>query len=237
MPSWTVRRSDRARRARLTVTQDAEVVVVLPLRAPLSVGEALVRQHETWVRRHVAAAQARRDRLDARPALGEGRWLDVNGIPHRVAIQPAVAARASVQRTLDADAEGIRGLFEIRAREHAAAVAALERWLRDEARAVLVERVAVLAMAVSVSPTSVTVRDQRSRWGSASRTGSLSFNWRLVLAPPFVLDAVVVHELAHLRHSHHGPRFWALARKHAPRTDEARRWLRLNRDALRAALE
>jgi predicted metal-dependent hydrolase len=90
---------------------------------------------------------------------------------------------------------------------------------------------------VGVTPTRVSVRDQRSRWGSAARDGSLSFSWRLVLAPTFVLDAVVVHELAHLRHADHGASFWALARRHAPRTDEARRWLRAERDALRSALD
>jgi predicted metal-dependent hydrolase len=58
-----------------------------------------------------------------------------------------------------------------------------------------------------------------------------------VLAPPFVLDAVVAHELGHLRHADHGQRFWALVKRHAPRTDEARRWLRANRDLLRAALD
>ena len=83
---------------------------------------------------------------------------------------------------------------------------------------------------MGVAPTAITVRDQRSRWGSASRAGSLSFSWRLVLAPPFVLDAVVTHELGHLRHADHSQRFWALVRMYAPRTDEARRWLRANRD-------
>ena len=91
---------------------------------------------------------------------------------------------------------------------------------------VLEGRVTALAPVVGVRPTSVSVRDQQTRWGSASKQGSLSFSWRLLLAPAFVLDAVVVHELAHLRHANHGAAFWALARSHAPRTDEARRWLR-----------
>jgi predicted metal-dependent hydrolase len=83
----------------------------------------------------------------------------------------------------------------------------------------------------------MSVRGQRARWGSASRDGSLSFNWRLLLAPPFVLDAVVVHELAHLRIRGHSRSFWSLVERHAPRTVEARRWLRAHHRELLAALD
>lgn len=232
-----MRRSARARRARITVTDDARVVVVLPRRAPLVVADALVQRHAAWVRRHVAAARERRARIEARPSLGEGRVLEVNGVPHQVRIVSTSAARARVTRTLDSDEQGIRGCLGIHARDSAGVVPALETWLRREARQVLTARVAALAAPMGVTATAISVRDQHSRWGSASKGGSLSFSWRLVLAPPFVLDAVVVHELAHLRHADHGARFWALARTHAPRTDEARRWLRAHRDLLRAALD
>jgi predicted metal-dependent hydrolase len=232
-----VRRSTRAHRARITVTDDAQVVVVLPRRAPLAAAEALVRHHEAWVRSHLAMALERRARLDARPPLADGRVLTVNGVPHDVRIMPSLAGRGPVRRTLGADDQGIRALLEVRARDEAAARRALEAWLRAEARALLEARVAALAPTMGVTPTRIGIRDQRSRWGSAGRGGSLSFSWRLVLAPTFVLDAVVVHELAHLRHADHGVRFWALARTHAPRTDEARRWLRAERDALRTALD
>jgi predicted metal-dependent hydrolase len=234
---WVVRRSPRARRARITVREDGRVVVVLPTRAPMAVAQELVRRHERWVRHHVAAALERQARLRQRPQLLDGRVLEVNGVPHAVVLVSSVAQRATVRRTLDADDQGIRGTLEVRARDTASGVTAVEGWLRAEARRLLVARVSALAPVVGVQPTKVTVRDQRSRWGSASRSGSLSFSWRLVLAPPYVLDAVVVHELAHLRHADHGPRFWALAKAHAPRTDEARRWLRANRDGVRAALD
>ena len=237
LPGWVVRRSTRARRARITVTDDARVVVVLPRRAPLDVAEALIQQHETWVRRHVAMALARRSRLDARPPLLDGRVLEVNGVPHAVIHLPMLGARPEVRRTLDTDQDGVTASLEVRARDAVGATRVLETWLRAEARRLLTERVVTLAPGMGVSPTTISVRDQRSRWGSASRGGSLSFSWRLVLAPPFVLDAVVTHELAHLRHADHSQRFWALATAHAPRSLEARRWLRANRDALRAALD
>jgi len=113
----------------------------------------------------------------------------------------------------------------------------LQPWLRARAREVIAERIEARAAEMNVRPGRLTIRDQSSRWASASARGSLSFSWRLLLAPPYVLDAVVVHELAHLRIRDHSPRFWALVGRHAPRTAEARRWLREHSHELRAALE
>ena len=102
----------------------------------------------------------------------------------------------------------------------------LEAWLRGEAREVIVRRMVVRARDLSVEPTAVAIRDQRSRWGSASRRGTLSFSWRLVMTPATVLDYVVVHELVHLRHFGHGPTFWRTVHDAVPEADAARRWLR-----------
>jgi predicted metal-dependent hydrolase len=265
---YAVRRSVRARRARLTVTADGRVVVVLPQRAPLRAAELLVHEHADWVRRHVLRAQAQQAHLDARPALAAGRVLSVNGIPHEVVVREiagppresglgATAARArrgSVRRRLLSDAEGIRGELLITPGTHGTPgphgtpgggvadlemliTALLEGWLRAEARRVLTSRVAALSPQLGVTAGRLSVRAQRSRWGSASRDGALSLNWRLILAPAFVLDAVVVHELAHLRVRGHSTAFWTLAKTHAPRTDEARRWLRAHHRELLAALD
>jgi hypothetical protein len=81
------------------------------------------------------------------------------------------------------------------------------------------------AMALGVRYRRITLRDQRSRWGSCSSTGTLSFNWRLVLAPHDVLDYVVVHEVCHLAELHHGPEFWALVAKRRPTYEDSKRWL------------
>jgi hypothetical protein len=97
--------------------------------------------------------------------------------------------------------------------------------------------VAVRAAEMKLEPRQITVRDQRSRWGSASRRGTVSFSRRLVLSPPDILDYVVVHELAHLRWAGHGARFWALVHRHAPGADHYRRWLWTNEPRLRHALD
>ena len=115
--------------------------------------------------------------------------------------------------------------------------AVLEAWFRDRARTAIDAAIATHAAALEVQPAAVTVRDQKSRWGSASRKRRLSFSWRLVLAPPEALETVVIHELAHLRVFGHGSRFWALVASRRPDHVTWRRWLRDHSFELHAALE
>jgi predicted metal-dependent hydrolase len=112
----------------------------------------------------------------------------------------------------------------------------LEAWFRARAREAIQESIDRHAPELGVRPAAITIRDQRSRWGSASRAGRLSFSWRLILGPPDALDTVVVHELAHLRVFGHGPRFWALVASRRPDHLVWRRWLRDHALELRATL-
>jgi predicted metal-dependent hydrolase len=199
--AYTVRRSDRARRPRLTISDAGDVTVVLPRRASAAEADRLVVHHAAWIDRHVGRLRAERARLDRRPRLGEGRFLEVDGVPMRV--RAIDGTRASHGRV---DASGDQLLVRL-GRDGRDATAVLEPWLRARARTRLAERVAAHAGVLSVQPGTITIRDQSSRWASASRSGALSFSWRLILAPPFVLDAVVTHELAHLRIRGHSRAF------------------------------
>ena len=113
----------------------------------------------------------------------------------------------------------------------------LEGWFRERARFLIDAEIARHAQALGVNPAAVSVRDQRSRWGSASRHRRLSFSWRLVLAPPEALETVVIHELAHLRIFGHGPAFWALVAGRRPDHLTWRKWLRTHSVELHAALD
>ena len=104
---------------------------------------------------------------------------------------------------------------------------------REAARAKLEERLAHWSAKVGVDFGRVSVRDQKTRWGSCSSKGDLSFNWRLVFAPQAVLDYVVIHELAHRREMNHSKRFWAIVAEYSPDYREHRRWLHENHRALR----
>jgi predicted metal-dependent hydrolase len=102
----------------------------------------------------------------------------------------------------------------------------LSDWLRTEAKADLSARVAHHAANLGVRPKRISIRDQSSRWGSCSTTGTISFSWRLIFAPSYVLDYVAAHEVAHLREMNHGPRFWRLVRDTMPDVQKARNWLK-----------
>jgi predicted metal-dependent hydrolase len=106
-------------------------------------------------------------------------------------------------------------------------------WLKARARNEIESEVSRQAARLRLKPGSVSVRDQRTRWGSCSARGTLSFNWRLVMTPPEVLAYVVVHELAHLVHPNHSPDFWSYVGRAFPAYKTARTWLKKNAALLR----
>jgi predicted metal-dependent hydrolase len=105
-------------------------------------------------------------------------------------------------------------------------------FLKREARKSLEQHVMVYADMIGVRPARITVRDTATRWGSCSSGRILSFSWRLIMAPPFVLDYVVAHEVAHLREMNHGPRFWRLLEGMVDNVERAQRWLAQNGTSL-----
>jgi predicted metal-dependent hydrolase len=150
----------------------------------------------------------------------------------RIAVAPA--GRSTVARIVTPDGFELRVALAPRDADRIDRV--LEVWLRDQARLAIEATVADHAAALDVRPAAISLRDPRSRWGSASRQGRLMFSWRLVLASPEALETVVIHELAHLRVFGHGPRFWSLVAGRRPDHVIWRRWLRAHSLELHGAL-
>ncbi|HET8976595.1 MAG TPA: SprT family zinc-dependent metalloprotease [Solirubrobacteraceae bacterium] len=211
--SYRIRRSDRARRVRVTVDA-AGVEVVLPRRASEREAAAAIRELEPWIRRrmreHQRAEEAVAARGDHVPYLGG--LLPVRTEP----------GRTRVHRRGD----------ELLAPAGAARNPALERWYRRAAREEIAPRLDRACALAGSSYTRLTIRGQRTRWASCSRGGAMSFNWRLLLAPEPVLDYVVWHEVCHLEIMDHSPRFWALLARWCPDYREHSRWLRRNGQTL-----
>lgn len=202
------RRSARARRVSLRIDpRDGAVVVTLPPRTSRPAGMALLMDHADWVTRRLAA-------LPGAVVFEDGASVALEGVEHRIRHMP-----------------GRRGTVWLEAGEIRVAgdVAFLPRrvsdFLRAEARQRLSGLVMEKAALAALRPSRITVKDTRTRWGSCASSRALAFSWRLVMAPRFVQDYVVAHEVAHLRHMNHGPRFWALVETLTQQTKPAMRWL------------
>jgi predicted metal-dependent hydrolase len=211
-----VRIGARARRISLRITAAERVVLlVLPPGVPLRRGLRFLAAQRGWI-------AARLAELPPRVAFVEGAVVPVLGVPHpiRRALDPAAPAVAI--------ADG-----EIRVRGEPAG---LPRRVRDHliamARAELTGRARDFAARIGREVRRVGVRDPASRWGSCSAAGSLSFSWRLILAPEPVIDYVVAHEVAHLAEMNHGRRFWQLVESLAPGSAAPRAWLKRHRNRL-----
>jgi predicted metal-dependent hydrolase len=223
---YRIRRSPRARHARILVGADG-VEVVVPNRFPLRDVEPFVEEKRPWIERtlrrmeesHAEQPPARlRDGGEA-PYLGERLALDVRVEPGRT--------RAHVAR------RGDTLVVKVAARGEAAIREALTSWYRRRAREEVAPRLDAAVARAGTSYKSLQIRAQRTRWASCSSSGAMSFNWRLLLAPPEILDYVVEHEVAHLEVLDHSDRFWSLLASRVPEWRERERWLRRHGHALR----
>ena len=180
--------------------------------------EAFIATRIDWIDRSLAEVGVRRRALGTDGRLEIGGVIPYAGRPHRIVAASggsivAMNGEIQVPAGVAADPEVVRRR--------------LVSWLRRRARAVAEQMIGVYAVEMRVSPTRLRIGDQSTRWGSASGDGTISLSWRLVLAPPSCFEAVVVHELAHLRINGHGARFRALVERHLP--DESARMRQLQR--------
>jgi predicted metal-dependent hydrolase len=243
LPSYILRRSARSRRLRLTIHPTDGLIVTVPPATrrgwahPEAEIERFIREREAWVRRHLARQASERAELAARGGLRDGATIRYRGELHRLRVSDAAAGtrRSTVSREGGPEVDEL--VVRLARTDRRSIAAVLDAWFRDRARIAVEHEIARHASELGVTPAAVSIRDQRSRWGSASRQRRLSFSWRLVLAPPEALEAVVVHELAHLRVFGHGPRFWDLVATRVPDHLAWRRWLRVHSHELHAALD
>ncbi|MBH63654.1 MAG: hypothetical protein CL569_14630 [Alphaproteobacteria bacterium] len=206
-----VRRSQRARRILLKIDPRLGAQLIIPRGVPREEALSFANEKSEWLR----------DRLAGLPApipFCDGAIVPILGCPHRIRHTSATDLFHTRVRCesgeLLTDCEQDDSADKIRA------------WFRENAREALSVRARTAAGRIGAEVSRITIRDPRTRWGSCSSTGALSFSWRLFMAPEWVLDYVVAHEVAHLIEMNHGRSFWRLVNGLVGRIDEAKSWLR-----------
>jgi len=205
------KRHAQARRLIVRLDRKGEAVTVtVPPRASRKEALAFVDKSRDWI-------AGRLERQPRAIAFAPGSEILLRGTAHLIIHEPdrrglVSTAGAPARILVPGDAAHLKRR--------------LTDWLKREAKRDLLMASERHARMIGVTFRKLSIRDQASRWGSCSADGSLSYSWRLILAPSHVLDYVAVHEVAHLKHMNHGMRFWRLVLAHCPRAGEARDWLR-----------
>src|SRR3954452_9891419 len=204
---YTLRRSSRARRVRVSVESDGAVLVTVPRRAPARAPDEAVRELAPWIERRRRALSRAAAEVSRTPGTVPylGRELRIRPQPGRTRVH----RRGDELLVPTGDARP-----------------AIERWYRRQARQAIAPRLDAAVARAGTRYTGLTIRGQKTRWASCSTTGGMSFNWRLLLAPEAVLDYVVEHEVCHLEVMDHSPRFWALLDARVPGWRTPARWLK-----------
>jgi predicted metal-dependent hydrolase len=242
-----LRRSRRARRFSLKVSHtERAAILTLPQEVKMEEAGNFLARHMDWLKKQI-------DRLPEPVPFMNGAIIPLRGIIHKVAYVGAVRYQgvvwvdeADAVTPLDQWCAQAISKFEHDPRDNMKMddTRALPRicvsggdthgprrlfdWLRAQAKADLTRRTFHHAANLGCRPKRISVRDQSTRWGSCSTTGTISYSWRLIFAPDYVLDYVAAHEVAHLREMNHGPRFWRLVRETMPDMHKARSWLKHN---------
>ena len=216
--AYTLRSSPRARSVSLMIRPDTGLVVTAPIGYPQGRLEWFLRRHERWISAQLERIAAIAARIPKRWPYGD--TLLYRGDAHRVVVEEAGEMPGVVrtpQRTL---------LVRIRRPGLEGARRLLKRWFVQEAQRWLGERTAALGRALGIEWRRIRIRDARSRWGSCSAHGCLTFNYRLVMAPDPVMEYVVLHELMHRRELNHSAQFWSLVSAQCPAYRASIAWLK-----------
>jgi len=210
-------RSKRRKTLSLAI-RNGEVKLRIPARLPLHHAESFVNEKSHWIQQKLL------DHPPVAPKQFEsGEDLLYLGQTYRLAV---VAAQSRNQIRLEQD------VFHLEHRGIQSSEKALKRrvesWYKQQATSWLTTRCEELADQTGLKPSAVEVKTYRARWGSCTASGKVQLNWKLIMAPPEIIDYVIIHELCHLRQHNHSPAFWQLVKQFDPAFTQHRSWLKSN---------
>lgn len=218
IPEFHHRTNSRSRSIRITISPKGELIVTTPPRFPTDRIYPFLLKSRDWIEKHLALHHRRLQVVEENTVLyfGEALPLKLASKPTAPAIQ--VLEDSMVINPIARTKDSVARLFT--------------RWMKSEAERYIVRRVSEIAKRAGHTYSTVQLKDTTSRWGSCSTRGNLQFSWRLIQAPKEVIDYVIMHELAHLKHMDHSTRFWQYVERLDPHYTVHKRWLRLHGAAL-----
>lgn len=226
------RRNARSKRLSLHVGQD-KVRVTAPYCATQRQIREFVHSNQDWILTHWDAIQARQAKFPGRLYQdGESYPLLFNQYI-QLRIHPADGKQIRLRYDPEENRIAIElpeGLAPDQSREATRGI--LEKWLKRKAREVFQAKLDAFSSQMGVNYQAFRLKEQKTRWGSCSSRGNINLNWRAVMAPEPVVDYLIIHELAHLKHLNHSPAFWDVVRRYCPQYASWRRWLKVNGEQL-----
>lgn len=232
--TYTIKYSKRRHSVQLKVTSAGAVEITAPVRFPQHEVEKLLHLKTAWI----SAQLDRLSRLAANPVnatLAEGAELLYLGQPHRLALSATTAKRPKVtreQQQLTVHLPAVPATEQVPLLHET-----LRRWFAKQAAELLAGKTAYWAEQIGVRPGRITIREQKTRWGSCSSRGNINYNWRIIMAPPEVVDYLVIHELYHIKMPNHSADFWLLVAQSSPDFKRHRAWLRQHGSLLARLLQ
>lgn len=216
--AYTIKRSAKRRKLTITVERDCSVVVYAPAGMSEDKIRYVVESKRQWIyvkkghpqKYHALPHPPGKELVSGESALYLGRQYRIE------VVKSGVSEVRFAQR------------FFIPAIQGGKRVEALREWFIDRAKEKIIPRVKIHACALGVDIAAIKIVDNRFRWGSCTLKDNVNLNWRLIKAPMFVIDYVIIHELAHLIEANHTPRFWNIVRAQAPTMEKAKDWLKEN---------
>ncbi len=215
----TLRANHRAKRIILRIDKSGDgVVLTVPPGTSHNKAIEFAASQGPWICQQLA-------KQPEQVELQAGQMIPIRDEPHKIVAR--LDRRTPVWQEHVLTGQGAENILCVTGDENHHA-RRIKDWLKKQARADLAQAAFIYAEKMDTKVRRISIRDTASRWGSCSSNGSLSFSWRLVLAPPFVLDYVAAHEVAHLTEMNHSPAFWSLVEKHCSETSVAKKWLKKN---------
>jgi len=213
--SFELRVRQRARHLRLKIHPDGDLRVVLPYNVPAQKAYNLIIEKENWILKHLKKRQ-----LPSQKKLSAGDSVLYRGESIKIRALSVSEKTATIRLR--------ESFFEVRLPQNGnlALNEVLVSWFHRQAKIQIVEETRRLAEKLGVEIGRVSIRDQKTRWGSCSSRKNLNFNWRLLMAPPSVLRYVIIHELTHLKQMNHSKEFWSLVAKRCPDYKTHQKWLK-----------